>query len=932
MATRNLLPVSWNGVSINTAQYASWFEENRPGPHNMPRSVVSIEAGITGRAPGAVRAQPQAETWELTVKLTATDETDVQAMNAIFVEGVQVYLRCTDGATSPVTWRISCHALRAPQRLKGTKNTFVLPIRIADPTWEEDTLNTDTKSNQTASPIAMGTAGVLVNAGTRDADAKITLTADVAKSENSHLNDWPYSFESIWVNRAPNPLKDEPVYLMDQSGAAARIVTDSAASGAVVRRTTNATTIVDGGDGLTASQTTIGVAATAAFNVNGGLATIRWVTGSTFGTMETIYYASFSGLNLTGVVRGVGGTTAQTHPEGAAIVASGTMPNGDDVAVWLDHARYDVRYLVAWNSAASDIVINVTAPAVISLTLTAEMTATVPAVGNTIRFVEGNGALADQGFLLCQNEVFHFSAKSGQAGVVIDGRALWGTTAATHATSALVYANPHRVTVGMGWAKAPAAPAPIASRPCIDLPLSSNLVQRWGWQASDPLTIYYDRAYPGRPKQWTPGYDKDGNDVSPLMSLSASGTLATFKDDAPGDGSPPYNFLEQFFPQGIDAGNANAISNDWTPTEKILNLELFTRDINGTLKLQDQLQRSASAAGRVLPAALASVAYGVKLKGRYNAACAYWGSLVDSEVISFTTLHPDQNGSRAQTFTLSKPIRLKSVWLHMDAVTAAQDIRVEIFPTSSDAPITDATSGTLKSRLLATSTVTTAGGWFEFAPSSVIYLPAGTWAIVAYPINAAGGTVQWIGSFSNQYGNGFAWKRITATANDWDAADRTDLAFILTTEYDGQGTAFIESSDLPIGTPTARTGITASFDNTVLTLEPTQTVYVHRLTGPVTNGGAGAMLHMQCVFANATNGDSLTVDKWMRPTTTLVIDAKAKTCVYTEDGIAYPLLSVLGAAPQLRLSPGDNTVTATDASLIAPGQIDAAMEWRGTRT
>ena len=945
MANQNWSPYSFAGTTVDGSGNIL-MEFPGPGWPYEPGGTDPVEAMVTGVGSSDVRAQPRSVTAEAQIILKAHDETDVATMMGVFNERAGlVYLRAKDGQASPVTWRVACRVVGPPRAWLGSRDHFSVTLRVPLPLWEEDTLQTDTKSNQTASPIAMGTAGVLTNAGTRDADAKITLTADVAKSENSHLADWPYSFESIWVNRSPNPLTDEPVYLGDQSGAAARIVTDSAASGAVVRRTTNATTLTaDPG----AAGTTIAVTSAAAFNANGGMAIIRWVTGATFGTMECVYYTGVSGLNLTGCVRGIGGTTAQAHPIASAIAACGTMANGDDVAVWLDHARQDVRYLVAWNSAASDIVINVTAPAAIALTLTAAMTATVPAVGNTIRFVEGNGTLADQGFLLCQNEVFHFSVKSGQDGVVIDGRALWGTTAAAHATSALVYANPHRVTVGFGWAKAPAALAPIASRPCIDLPASSNLVQRWGDQASDANTRYVDTVYPGRPKQWSRGFDRDGNTVSPLISFDSlpSGVpSAQFKDDVPGDGSDPANFIEIAIPQGIGV-TASDIINDWTPAAEILNLELFTRDAGGTLKLQDQLQQAAAAAARA-NATLPATAYAIKLKGRYSIVTGYRAVRGDSAVTitNATALGngtiPDGCGGVRFTIPACRPT---SFSLKAKLVSAGtQAIGVWILdsggtlgsPTVNNTTIGGGSRGYVGSF---TVTSTSEAGFTVSLPRSMIPDGGSFWIIMG-KVGAIGPNVILTGDVANTgvgggIGSSAIWSSVVTGASWVTNLTRLQVPHLyVNTGYDNQGNAPIVAADNPIvvAATSARTGTTASFDKTIITLEPLQTVYVHRLTGPVTNGAAGAMLHMQCVVANATNGDSLTVDKWMRATATLVIDAKAKTVNYVEDGISYPLLSVLDAAPQLRLSPGDNTVTVTDASLIAPGQMDAAIEHRGAR-
>ena len=928
MARQRWTPVSLNGVAVDGSGNIL-MEFPGPGWPYTPGGTDPVEAMITGVGVGDVRAQPRAVTTEAQITLTASDETDVASMMQTFSERMGlVYLRCKDGQASPVTWRVACRVIEGPRVWLGSRDHFTVTLRVPLPLWEEDTLNTNTQSNQTASPIALGTAGVVANAGTRDAQPKITFTADVAKSENSHLNDYPYVLRGFLVNTAPNPLKEEPVYLFDQSAAAARLATGTGASGAVVRRTTNATTLTaDPG----AAGTTIAVTAATAFNANGGMAVIEWVTGSTFGTMECVYYTGVSGLNLTGCVRGIGGTTAQAHAIGAAIAACGTMPNGDDVRVWVNDAPNQYRNLVAWNSTASDVVIKVDADPAIDLTLRKAMTASIPAVGDTITFVEGNGELDDSGFFVCGDEVFHYSAKSGTEGVVIDGRALRGTTAAAHATTVLCYFKPIFYTVACGWAKADAPPDGLAGRPCTDLPASSNLVQRWGDEASDPNTRYVDTVYPGRPKQWTRGFDTDGNTVSPLMSFNSlpSGVpSAQFKDDVPGDGSDPANFIEIDIPQGIKAGDANAIQNTYASSQEILNLELFTRDISGTLKLQDQLQTGAAAANRALPAALAATAYWAKLKGRYNVATGPYMTIAIGGIttVGNATASNNVNGDIAAQFVTSRDINLKSIAFRAKllAGVTAVTLAVSIVAEATSKP--DVTKEYFRSTVSITSTAEAA--YRVVNPlTPTILLPAGTYWVIfwkqtfATDVNLALAAYLYMrGGYSQNVSGAWSLKDISFTS-----------AFQVEAAYNNDGTAPGEN-DQPVTISGARTKLTASFDKTIITLEPLQAVYVHRNTSFVTSGAAGALYHLKGTLANATSGDSTAIDLWMNAAATLVIDYGQHTCVYTEEGIAYNLLSILGdSALTMALNPGNNTITYTDASHISPAQIDVQIDWRGAR-
>ena len=76
------------------------------------------------------------------------------------------------------------------------------------------------------------------------------------------------------------------------------------------------TTISDGGDGITAAQTTIGVASTTGFRASGHI----WIF-SDLGAWEAVSYTGISGNSFTGCTRGYLSTTAWTAAEGQTVVA-----------------------------------------------------------------------------------------------------------------------------------------------------------------------------------------------------------------------------------------------------------------------------------------------------------------------------------------------------------------------------------------------------------------------------------------------------------------------------------------------------------------------------------------------------------------------------------------------------------------------------------
>lgn len=943
MAQFKFTLTSINGRTIvgGSILAAYFLVENGP---LKTRTYKGISASRIGKGDRAVRSQPVPEYWRARNLLSALTEQALADLRAMWneTEGA-VYLRITDG--NGTVWRTTV-MVEDTEPVIGVIGYDVV-LFVPDPTWEEDTLQTTGADdlNQTTSPVALGVAGVITNNGNRPTEPTILFSADAAKSPNSASNDFPYSMRTFFVNRAPKPLRDEPVYLCDVSGAASRLVSDSAAGGLVVRQTGGATTLTaDPGAG----GTTIAVADTTAFNTNGGLAIIQWVTGSVFGTMEAVYYTTKSvgagAGNLTGCTRGVGGTTAQAHAAASAIAASATMPNGDDVRVWYDDTPNYERFLVAWNSGASDIEISVTCPAAVKLTpINAMTTVGIGGAGQVLYFAEGNGQLAADGFIVWQDEVFRYISKVGATGIQLGGRSQWGTTAATHAVTNPVYANPHRIVVGFGWAKADTAPAPSARRPAIDLVASSNQVQRWGDQASDPLTVYADRANPGRPKSWSAGFDYDGNTVGTLMSVppdangAVPGNVLAFKSDVPGDSSLQANYFSIPIPQGIKKADVNAFKNDWAPSAEELNLELFTRDPStGNWKLQDQLQQSAAAAARALPSALVATAYEAKLKARYNIAAGARGS--DATILGTISNASDGytiDGANAIGFVLDGASPVTKLRIRLALVGAgSQVIRCQLVRDSSHAP-----SGNQSDRIM------DGGAYLDLTVNSVTptfyditvnrgqFAAAGTyWLLMKKVAPFAGINV-------NVYGvaRGYekVWHEIYTAANGGYAfmGDNAPWFYVQNT-YDASGNALVNNDQPVFDSATGlRTGTTASLDKTIITLEPLQTVYVHRNGGPVTNGGTGAMYHLLETIANATTGESVSVDKWMQiGSTTLTIDFENKTVVYSEGGVLYNLSRLLSASFKLSLNPGNNTVTATDPSRIAPGQIDFTTTWRGKRT
>lgn len=937
MARQDWSPLSFNGNTVDGSSNILMEFPSENSPY-VPGGMDPIEATIAGRGLSDVGGQPRGATWQAQITLTASDETNVLDMMKVFNErdGL-VYLRAGDGLATPTLWRIACRVIGPPEAWPGTRDHFWVTLRVPSPVWEEDSATTDNQANKTTSPIALGPAGVMANDGDRDTSPVFTINVDASKGEASALDDYAYSMQVIMVNRAPNDLDNVPVWLFDQSGAAGRLAVNSAAAGLAVQRTDISNQINLGG-GITATAVTIPVdtAVGGGLPATGGIAyIIDGVNGD-----EQIYYTANSAGNLTGVVRGIGGTTGVIHPDNAVIRHSTTLKNGDDVRVTLDDVPNVNRWLAGngpsadnyWNGTACDVVIVASFKRGIILTATGAATASVPATGGSITFKESLALLPQaDGYVIWQNEVIYYATRDDHtiSGIV---RAAWGTTAATHATSAPVYANPRRAIVQAGYAKAGAPPSPPAERPCMQLNGSSNQTYKYGNATDDPSTVYYDPDNPNRPMMWRPGFDLDGNTVSPLMSLSAYGTIVTFKDDVPGDGNPPYNNLELTVPQGILKSSVLAIQNDWTPAAEILNLELFTRDAQGTLKLQDQLQQSAAVVSRDLPAALGNLAYGVKLKGRYNIAAGFRGedATVVEQIVNASNSET-ADGAVSLKIVLEANSVIKRIKVRMaKAAAGTQAVQGSLRPDSGNAPDANKllkrwlTSGVNDAPLVSG----TAQAFYDFPlPKAGLY-KAGTYWLTLY----MGSGFAAVNVYGYTHG-AQDQELLLRTGGVWQLQDDDRAWCYAISDYSRDGSAIL-NADQPVAVVATelRTSTIASFDNTEITLcsTPPQFIYVHRLTAFVNGATAGNMHHLKGVFESSTTGESGTLDLWLRPGGICTIDCDARSVTATEDAIVRPV----GRAYDgdfITLIPGNNTVTLTDPSLKSPGQIDVASEWRGRK-
>lgn len=217
--------------------------------------------------------------------------------------------------------------------------------------------------------------------------------------------------------------------------------------------------------GINASVTTIPIDTA----VGGGLP----IAGMGYVDSEQIRWTGKTGSALTGVTRGIGGTTAATHADNAVIKRSKVLVNGDDVRVFMDGAE-----IPRWFGGTSKLWVNVNLEQRRDLILktpiddgsvTALVFAQTKATKNALE------AMPAKGYVLIENEVLAYAGKD-PAKYTLSGitRAQMGTSAASHAANLTCRWIEHVFEVAYGNQLSNSPEQTDEFKPAFDLVSSSN--------------------------------------------------------------------------------------------------------------------------------------------------------------------------------------------------------------------------------------------------------------------------------------------------------------------------------------------------------------------------------------------------------------------------------------------------------------------------
>lgn len=202
--------------------------------------------------------------------------------------------------------------------------------------------------------------------------------------------------------------------------------------------------------------------------------------GEAFVDTEQIRYTGKSATQLTGVERGVGGTTAATHADNALISSSKMMADGDDIEVFVDGVRRD-RWLADINGQDTKVWVNLNLPAALTGTIGAAIASSDSPTEITFQGSAANLKfgydIPESGMLKINSEYFVYTGKDIPAaqltGVL---RAQNGSAAANHAVADVATLIPHHIQVLYGGGQDESTNSPDADdfKPMINLSTSTN--------------------------------------------------------------------------------------------------------------------------------------------------------------------------------------------------------------------------------------------------------------------------------------------------------------------------------------------------------------------------------------------------------------------------------------------------------------------------
>ena len=878
-------PTEFNGTSLLTSNFIAVDFDPQNGPV-ATRVFDPVEAEVTELGDRDVRAQPKGAFWQLNIVLRNTTQADHETMLNVFDEEAGlVLLKARDNAEpTAVVWRVSVRVVRI-ERLGRAWGHFRVTLRVPDPTWQEDTQTSQNTANMSGATQAFS----LANNGNRSTRPAFTISADTVKAD--YIDDYAEALRGVIFSSAEVGITDYPIEIVEDTGAIDH---------SIIVKDSERADIDDIGD-IDATQTTI-VYDTGR---NGNLLT----RGMALIETEQISYTGGGGAGsgtLTGVTRGIGGTTAAIHLDGVAIHASFGLANGDDIRVW-DNDVEVARWLDGANTSSLKVWINVSMPARIQLTLRAAITAGSPADGGQLEFNEFIARLPERGFIFfnTSNELISYRGKSGKFIQNIE-RGAWGSTAAINAINATGHFAAHVFVVSNGKALADgSAPDAITRRPAIQLAGSDNDTWMWGDTADDGDTVFYDPDEPRRTAMWRPDDTFASDNLAQGLRAEVTTNRLAWEDSFVDGGKPLTPRYVIDLPQGT-IGPTSLTFDVQQRADHIISV--YFKDVDGRL-FRAQSYHDVDEAGltntTLTPNAISLK--GLVVEGVRASVC---GNDEEDDDVSV-------NGviSVRQLMILDQETEIKELHLNLRKAGAGDSFTFAV--RIKDNTGSDPSQG----RIMVT---------FDTGPTTAAGLTTG--AFVRYGFQSNGGDfVLPAGTY---------WIEIDTTAHSSGtfeiARGKPSTKHLLTHSSLGNGTdpmwfriIHTERRPGPVQpeSDTLDRASISDFDELEFKCGVSRPD-VHRFSGFAST----VMYHCVGTINNATTGQNIAINKWIELSPAqLVIDCDARTVIYTEGNTVYPIPAAIAPddlAQWLRLARGSNSMNYNEDNMA---NTDLISVYRGKK-
>ncbi len=330
---------SWDGHLINDGtNYKAWFPR---GSKPMP-SAFPVWAPRAQSFPQLASKTINGGMVTFMIECKGTFHSQAETLRQWFAvdDYTPRVLICKDSADSDRQWYVTGFPTEPVLEQEGGISVYSVTLAVQEPFWR-------TVNSQSVEWLitASGQTQAVTPLGNKSARPVFSITPTLSK-----VGGYAYSKWLPWYNTNENA-NHEPLELTNGGLDTAALIADNS----------NKCQVNQGG-GINASVTTIPYD-----TVTGTVPD----SGMIYCGTEQMSYTGKTGTtsgNLTGVTRGVNGTTAAVHADNAVIYVSKMKANGDDLRVIVDGVEVD-RWLSGINTSATKIWINQISQRGISLRL-----------------------------------------------------------------------------------------------------------------------------------------------------------------------------------------------------------------------------------------------------------------------------------------------------------------------------------------------------------------------------------------------------------------------------------------------------------------------------------------------------------------------------------------------------------------------------------